>query len=70
MSVFSKLTHKLSRERPSPSSDACPWCGESVLGNAERVPMDGRLYHAECAVARMDAGMPPAEGMHTQPPFP
>jgi hypothetical protein len=70
MSVFTKLAHKLSREKPAPPGDVCPWCGESVLGTIERVPIDGRLYHAECAVARMDAGAPSVEGMRGRPPIP
>ena len=43
------------------SSDICPWCGERVVSKSDRVVMDGREYHGECALARMDAGMPPGE---------
>jgi hypothetical protein len=67
MRVLSKLTQTLSRGKPSSPGHMCPWCGESVMGEIERVPMNGRLYHAECAVAQMDTDVPSVDGTREPP---
>ena len=63
MGAIGKLSSALGMETSPARSDGdiCPWCGEGVVSKSDRVVMDGREYHDECAVARMDAGVLPAE---------
>jgi hypothetical protein len=64
MGAIAKLKGALGVDTSAPRSDSdiCPWCGETVVGKSDRVVMDGRTYHGECAVVRMDTGVLPAEG--------
>jgi len=70
MGTISRLKTALGRDTSAPrsGSDICPWCGERVKDRYDRVVIDGREYHGACAVARMDAGVLPAEGgTHPRP---
>jgi hypothetical protein len=64
-----KLKNALGMGTAAPRSDdhVCPWCGERVVSKSDRVVMDGREYHGECAVTRMDAGVLPGEEDAAQP---
>jgi hypothetical protein len=64
MGAIDKLKSTLGVDNATPRSDSdvCPWCGERVVSRSDRVVMDGREYHGQCSVARIDAGVLPAEG--------
>ena len=62
MGLLQKLKQTLWSDAPMLTTDACPWCGNPAENRADRVSLDGRHYHGDCAVACLDAGSLPQQG--------